>query len=188
MRSGRFRSSTGALLVAIATAVAGCAPMRVSAHVDSHVDFTKLKTFAWGPADALPAGDPRLDASGFFQDHMQGAVERQMLLKGYAHAGEHDTPDLRIHFHAVIRDRLNVDAFDARRGFCSGACVTPVNEFQEGTLIVDVMDARSNRLIWRGWAQESLGNTLESQDKLVTRIDRAVHGLMRALPARPVDK
>ena len=177
--------SAGALLVAGSLALIGCAPVRVSSHIDARTDFTRFKSFDWGPADALPAGDPRLDASGFFQDHMQGAVERQMLLKGYERAGARDVPDLRIHFHAVIKDRMNVDAFDARRGLCSGSdCGGVVAEFEEGTLIVDVMDARTNRLVWRGWAQEGLGDALEHQDKLARRIDRAVKGLMGALPGR----
>ena len=166
-----------------ALGLGGCAPIRVSSHVDPRTDFSRLATFDWGPADALPAGDPRLDANGFFQDHMQGAVERQMLLKGYARAGARDAADLRIHFHAVIRNRLNIDALDARRGVCSGSdCGGAVAEFEEGTLIVDVMDGRTNRLVWRGWAQEGMGDALESQDKLAKRIDRAVKGLMGALP------
>lgn len=185
MRSGWLRGATGALLLAVMPLVSACASMRVSSHIDAHTDFTRFKTFDWGPADSLPAGDPRLDASGFFQDHMQGAVERQMLLKGYERAGERDVPDVRIHFHAVIKDRLNVDASDARRGFCSGSdCGGAVAEFEEGTLVVDVMDARTNRLVWRGWAQEGVGDALENRDKLAKRIDRAVKGLMVALPGR----
>ena len=163
----------------------GAAPIRVSSHVDTGTDFSRFKTFDWGPADALPAGDPRLDANGFFKDHMQGAVERQMVLKGYAHAGERSTPDVRIHFHAVISERMNVSALDVGRGYCSGAdCSAGVSEFEEGTLIVDVMDARTNQLVWRGWAQGSMGNTLENQDKLAKRIEQSVTGLMGALPGR----
>ena len=159
-----------ALLVASALMLAGCAPLRVSSHVDSQADFTRFKTFAWGPADALPAGDPRLDESGFFQDHMQGAVERQMVSKGYEYAGERDVPDVRIHFHAVTRGRLNPD---------DGATT-----FEEGTLIVDVMNGRTDRLVWRGWAQDTVGDSLENQDALAKRIDRAVRSLMVALPGR----
>lgn len=170
----------------LAAGAGGCAPMRVSAHVDSHTDFARFKTFDWGPADALPAGDPRLDRSGFFQDHMQGAVEKQMLLKGYRHTSERETPDLRIHFHAVTRERMNVEASDARRGLCEAVyCGGGVGVFEEGTLIVDVIDARSNRLVWRGWAQDTVGDSLENQDKLTQRINRAVKGLMDALPSRP---
>jgi hypothetical protein len=46
------------------------------------------------------------------------------------------------------------------------------------------MDGRTNRLVWRGWAQEGVGNALENQDRLAERIDRAVRGLMAALPGR----
>jgi hypothetical protein len=159
--------------------------VRVSAHVDPRVDFARFTTFDWGPADALPAGDARLDATGFFQDHMQGAVERQMLLKGYERAATQAVPDVRIHFHAVVRERLNVAAFDTGRGFCSGTgCDAGVTEFEEGTLIVDVMDGQTNRLIWRGWAQDNIGNALEDPDALAKRIERSVKGLMGALPGR----
>lgn len=176
--------AVGALLAASAS-LPGCAPMRVSAQVDPRTDFSHAATFDWGPADALPAGDPRLDANGFFQDHMQGAVERQMLLKGYDRARAQDVPDLRIHFHAVVRERLNVGAVDARQGLCAAAdCAGTVTEFEEGTLIVDVMDGRTNRLVWRGWAQEPMGDVLQNRDALAKRIDRAVKGLMSALPGR----
>ncbi len=185
MRSKRVGWWAAAVLTGGVIGLGGCAPVRVSAHVDPSADFSRLTTFDWGPADALPAGDPRLDANGFFQDHMQGAVERQMLLKGYERAGEQQAVDLRIHFHAVIRQRLNVDDIDARRGYCSGRdCGGSVSEFEEGTLIVDVMDGRTNRLVWRGWAQQAVGDALENQDRLAQRIDRAVTGLMAALPGR----
>ena len=174
-----------AVLIAGSLGLGGCAPIRVSAHVDSHTDFAQFRTFDWGPADALPAGDPRLDADGFFQDHMQGAVERQMLLKGYARAAEGATPDLRIHFHAVVRERMDVDALDVQRGFCAaGTCGSGVTQFEEGTLLVDVMDGRTNRLVWRGWAQDSVEGTLENHDKLAKQINKAVKGLMGALPGR----
>ena len=185
MRAKRVGYWAGAVLAGGVLGLGGCAPMRVSSHVDPKTDFSRVTTFDWGPADALPAGDPRLDANGFFQDHMQGAVERQMLLKGYERAGEQDAADLRIHFHAVIRERLNVDAVDASRGFCSGSgCGGAATEFEEGTLVVDVMDGRTNRLVWRGWAQEGVGDALENQDELARRIDRAVKGLMGTLPGR----
>jgi hypothetical protein len=59
-----------------------------------------------------------------------------------------------------------------------------VTAFEEGTLVVDVMDARTNRLVWRGWAQDTVGDSLENQDALAKRIDRAVKSLMTALPGR----
>ena len=31
----------------------------------------------------------------------------------------------------------------------------------EGTLVIDMVDARTNRLIWRGWAIDSLSGILD---------------------------
>ncbi len=48
-----------ATLILSALALAGCATMNVSSHVERGVNFAQYRTFDWGPADALPTGDPR---------------------------------------------------------------------------------------------------------------------------------
>ena len=74
-----MRQRTGLTLAAIvATAVTACATMNVSSHVERGLDITKYHTYEWGPADALPTGDPRLDKDPFFKDHVEGAVEKSM--------------------------------------------------------------------------------------------------------------
>ena len=54
------RITTLALAVVGTVAVAGCASMNVSSHVQRGLDINRYHTYDWGPADALPAGDPRL--------------------------------------------------------------------------------------------------------------------------------
>ena len=67
-----------ASVVASALFIGACATtMSVSSHVARGVDVARYRTCDWGPADDLPTGDPRLDRNPFFQDHLQGAVERQ---------------------------------------------------------------------------------------------------------------
>jgi hypothetical protein len=55
-------------------------------------------------------------------------------------------------------------------------------EYEAGTIIIDVMDARTNRLIWRGWAQSHLSDLLDNKDKMAKRIDEAVTRMLRQLP------
>src|SRR5262245_38565891 len=71
-----FRRLATAVLVALA--MPACATMNVSSHIEHGAEFTHYRTWDWGPADALPTGDPRLDNNPFFQDHLLGAVEKQM--------------------------------------------------------------------------------------------------------------
>ena len=77
-----FRQLRLAALPVLTLAVTGCATMLVSSHVQRDVDFAQYRTYDWGAPDALPTGDPRLDDNPFFNDHMQGAVEKQLAARG----------------------------------------------------------------------------------------------------------
>src|SRR5689334_8132350 len=125
-----MRVSASAAVVILACTIAACAPIRVSSHVDRERDFTRYRTFAWGPADALPAGDGRLERDAFFQDHIQGAIERNMAAKGFERAAATAEPDVRVHFHAVIDRRLDVNRFDYQSGYCGvNDCQASVAEY-----------------------------------------------------------
>lgn len=178
------RLSGMAVCLAAAAFAAGCATaMNVSSHVDRNVNFGQYRTFDWGPADALPTGDPRLDADPFFKDHVQGAVERGLAARGVQLHSGGGTPDLLIHYHANISDRIDVNAADRRYGYCRGAdCPSQFVSYEAGTLIIDVMDARTNTLVWRGWAQHSVEDMLKDQDKMAKMIDEAVARMLRQLP------
>ena len=164
-----------------ALTLAGCATMNVSSHVQEGLDFTKYRTFDWGPADALPTGDARLDRDPFFQDHVQGAVEKGLAAKGFTRA-EGGTPDLIVHYHANITQRVDVNRLDQEYGYCYDAdCSVRVFDVDAGTLVLDIMDARTNRLVWRGWAQHSVQDMLHDQDRMAARIDEAVDRMMLQL-------
>jgi hypothetical protein len=157
-----------------ALTVTGCATMSVSSHVERGLDVSQYKSYDWGPADALPTGDARLDKDPFFQDHVQGAVEKEMATKGFEWATS-GTPDLRIHYHANISERIDIDRIDSDRGYCYGeGCTPPVVQYEAGTLVIDLIDTRTNRLIWRGWAQDTVKGMIDNQDTMARQIDDAV--------------
>jgi hypothetical protein len=166
-----------------ALAVTSCATMNVSSHVQGGLDFAQYRTYDWGPADALPTGDPRLDKNPFFQDHILGAVEKQMAVKGYERS-ESGTPDLRIHYHASINQRIDVYGVDRDRGYCyDDDCKARVTDYEAGTLVLDLVDTRTNRVIWRGWAQDTVEDVLNNQDRMAKKIDEAVRRMLARLPS-----
>jgi Domain of unknown function (DUF4136) len=131
-------------LAAIGTlAIAGCATMNVSSHVQRGLDVSRYHTYDWGPPDALPAGDPRLDEDPFFQDHLRGEVEKAMTLRGFEWSAVGERPDL---------------------------------------LVIDVIDARTNRLIWRGWAQSAVKGMLENEDTMARQINEAIARMFEEFP------
>ena len=172
------------LLLVPAFVIAACAPatMNVSSHVDRAADFKALRTYAWGPADALPTGDPRLDKNPLFKDQFQGAVEKQLALKGLTQVTT-GKPDLLIHYHANITERLDVTGIDRPYGSCVGEnCQAEVNMYEAGTLVLDIVDAKTNKLIWRGWAQGAAKTMLDNPDEMTRQINKAVPQMVAQYP------
>src|SRR5688572_15387087 len=183
MRGPMRRLIQATATVCAAAVLAGCATRSTaSSHVDLNVDFAKYRTFEWGPPDGSPVGDPRLDGNATFVDHLQGAVEKQLAARGYEHS-VFQRADLLIHFHASIDQRLDIDAADARHGYClDDNCRNGVREYEAGTLIVDVVDRYTNQLVWRGWSQRSVDGVLEDRDRLVRLIDEGVARMFVGFP------
>jgi hypothetical protein len=180
-----MRRLGGLAVAAFIAWTAGCATMDVSSHVERGLDFTQYRTFDWGPADALPTGDPRLDKDPFFQDHVQGAVEKALAARGFERSAPGVRPDLQIHYHASVTERLDVSGVDRAYGACSGAdCPARVTEYEAGTLVIDIVDMRTNRVVWRGWAQDTvrLETVLNDRDTMERRINEAVTRILRQLP------
>jgi hypothetical protein len=95
-------------------------------------------------------------------------------------------PDLRIHFHANISERMDIDRLDRSRGYCTGdGCTPAVERYEAGTLVIDLIDARTNRLLWRAWAQDAVKGMLENKDTMARQIDEAVTRMFEQFP-RPL--
>jgi hypothetical protein len=170
------------LIVFIVAAVAaGCATLTVSSHIERNINFTDYLTYDWGPPDNLPVGDPRLDNNPFFRDHVQGAIEKALTRKGYerATAGE---PDLLVHYHASVSQKVDVYTPDAAQGYCYDDCKPQIVDFEQGTLVVDIVDNKTNKVVWRGWAQDVMNGVIDHQDRLDKQVDEGVTKMMQLLP------
>jgi len=171
-----------AMITAVAAvAVAGCATMTVSSHIESGINFAEYVTYDWGPPDGLPVGDPRLDNNPFFNDYLQGAIEKSLARKGYDRA-VHGGADLLIHYHAAVNQKIDVYGVDHRYGYCYENCEPEYSNYEQGTLVVDVVDAHTNKVVWRGWAQDSMNGIIDHQQRLAQQVDDSVTRMMERLP------
>jgi len=169
-----------ALVMLYTVAAASCATMNAGFHVDRNVDFSQYRTWDWESPDALPVGDPRLAANPFFKDHFEGAVEKRLASLGLIRAPSGLTPNLRVHYHASITQRVLVN--ESNVNCVTGDCQPQTIEYEQGTLVLDVIDARLNKLVWRGWAQDGVKPALENEDRMDRQIREAVAKLLAHFP------
>jgi len=172
------------LAVAVVSITAGaCATLSVSSHVEPGLDFSQYSTFDWGEPDALPVSDPRLAGDPNFNDWVQGAVERNLARKGLMLAPEGTDADLQVHYHAHISDRIDLSTIDQDFGFCTGeGCQPEVEVYEAGTLVIDIVDPRTQRILWRGWAQGSVEDELDNPDAMEATIENAVARMLALFP------
>ena len=169
--------------------LASCAPITVGVHHAPDADFAAYHTFAWGQADALPTGDPRLDNNPFFHDYLQGAVERHLHERGIAVTDASNRPDLLLHYHANVTQRIDIESLRERQlhagqpGDRSTGDGEPlIRGYDESTIVLDMIDARTGHLVWRAWAQESLQDFVNDQDALKAHIEASVTQMLKRLP------
>jgi hypothetical protein len=178
--------ASGAVLAA-ALAAAHCAPVSVTTYTARGIDVAASRTYAWERVDPAVPGDPRLDSNTLFHDYLRDAIDRQLVSRGY----EPTTlqPDVYVHYH--VSSRQKVYASGERRTDVSGEgrTATPCRDcsaevYDEGTLLVDLTDARTGALVWRGVAESGLAAAVNNQHRLEETIERVVGRLFGKLPRR----
>jgi uncharacterized protein DUF4136 len=170
------RAQFALLLLLAVTSAAGCAPIYVHAYAERGTAFN-YQTYAWAPDAAVATGDPRLDNNRFFAEQVRASVDRELTARGFEKIAS-SSSELLIDFHVTIAQEV---ATTSTKNFehCVN-CGTTI--YDAGTLVIDLVDTRSSRLVWRGWV-EKLDPAIDNQDWMEVTIDRAVTQIMRKLPA-----
>lgn len=173
------RHLASAFIAAAAVLAVGCATTGViGSHVQRAADFGQYRSYDWAPADALPPGDPRFESHAVFRDHVYGSVDKALAARGLERSAVR--PGLLVHYHVSTTQRIEVERFADNAAVCAvGDCPASVTYVEAGTLVLDVVDARTERVIWRGWVQQRADDMLRNPH----RIDAAVERMLEGLPA-----
>ena len=161
-----------------------CSPIySVKYDYDTKTDFASLKTYDWLP---IPA---KADIDRLNVERIKNAVNSQMEAKGVRKAA--DNPDFLIASHVGKKEKVRVADWGYGYGThgrywggYGGPRGVDVYKYEEGSLILDFVDAKSKKLIWRGSAkaQISADMTPEKREKLIAE---AVQKILEKFPPPP---
>lgn len=169
-RNGAF----GLLLVGAVTG--GCSNISTSYDWDTAYDFSQLKSFNWSPVPADAGGDP------LARTRIRTAVTRILEEKGYRE--QPSRADFRLAIHFTTREKVDVVdwgyGYGRRRIWRSGSDLS-VYDYTEGTLVVDMIDNRTDELVWRGSATGVVSPNRTPQERIEST-NRAVEKLLSGFP------
>ena len=175
------------LLLYFLTMLTACSP-QVTVFSDSDPDYDLLtyKTFDWGQKVNIEEGRNPLHYNELNDKRIKAAVLEQMTTHGYQLTS--DNPDLILHYHIVVNDQsvVRTDPYGYSYGSYWMRMETNVFTYREGTLILDLMERKSQNLIWRGWAVVDIEQI--TPDQVEEIIKTTVVKIFKKYPKTPVKK
>jgi hypothetical protein len=155
-----------------ATAGGGDATMTVNSYLERGVDLHQYRSYTWGPADATSTGDPRLDNNRFFDERVRAQVEQQLASRGFEKAGD-GKANMLVHYHASVSQEIDIRSLDGSESYCATSDCKPFI-YDKGTLFLDLVDAATSRVLWRGWAEGSVDGVIPSRPPVTVIVSGSV--------------
>ena len=181
-----MRTLETAALAALALLLVGCpkSPQVTSDYNPrTSAGTADWTTYAWMPH---PTGeDKRMDP--VIAGRIKLAVEKALNDRGYRQAfGQ--APDFLVGYHAAARSRVTSQTVNTYygQGYGKGGgyptgVQTHTREYDQGTLILDVYDAKTKELVWRGHAQAEMGKQ-DSAEKRRERLNMVLKEMLSGFP------
>ena len=170
-----FRNAAVCSLFLVAM-VASAFAQEVKSDFDHQADFSQYKTYSW---QEIKTKDPLWDS------RIKSAVDAQLTAKGWTQVDSGG--DVAIVAIATTHTERTLQTFyDGMgggwrwRGFGGmGEATTTEQDYKEGTLLVDMYDAKTKQLIWRSSAEDTLSNNAEKNEK---NLDKGVAKMFKKFP------
>jgi Domain of unknown function (DUF4136) len=149
---------------------------QVKTDYDRNADFGQYKTYSWEQVKTKNALDI---------DRVKNAVNAALTAKGWTQVDSGGDVSIIVMETAHDQQTLNTfyDGFGGGwrwRGFGGmGEATTTTETYKVGTLVVDLFDAKTKQLIWRGNSSDTLSN---NSNKNIQNLDKDVEKMFKQFP------
>jgi hypothetical protein len=176
------------LLVVAATCFTSVVPLlaqQVQTDFDHRADFAQYKTYSW--QEIKPA-------NSLWDSRIKDAVDGQLQAKGWTPVASGG--DVAIVAVKMTETQRSLQTFYNSfgngfggggwgwRGFGGfgdsfGDSTTTEHDYKEGTLVIDMFDAKTKQLIWRGSAEDMISDKVSKNEK---NLNKGVDKMFKDFP------
>ncbi len=161
---------------------ASAAATDVYVDYDRSADFSAYKTFKWGSAQKISFSDQ----NPLMHSRIKNGIEYYLVQGGKIEVNE--DPDLLVTYYTSTTDEQQFSVAGAGYGFSTGwtwdpywggmsgfsggggATTATVSTYKRGSLVIDIWDARTNNLVWRGTAEAAIPDNPKKGAKQIEKI------------------
>jgi len=188
----RFKQSLQMAVAGLALAMlAGCASgPRIDTLQAPNTDYSRYQTFSY----VNPLGTDRAGYASIISQQLVFSTRREMELRNFEYVANPEDADLLLNFNAQLSEQIRtIDVvepafgprfWDYRYGMYSTwpnyRQSTAIDQFTEGTLVIDLIDAEAERMIWEGTATNRV--TERTRRDAAEELDKAVKSIFDRFP------
>jgi hypothetical protein len=195
----RSRVPAPAALLLLAVATTACSGLTSWSDYDpGRIDTVRgYQTWDWAYTSDGKVGDirsyDRIIDDSILEKRIQSYIESDLQSKGLQRV-EGGNPDFRVGYHLSINGKMDLSYINTYYGYGWGGYWGPygptmgltystptVREYQEGTLIVDVVDGGADELAWRGVVQGEVHEKRDAQERQQA-LNKAIKQAMKDFP------
>ena len=155
--------------------VSGCSSLTLSTDYDDKIDFSNFKTYRWHVDNehneaSLKYLDP------IMYQRIRSTIDQQLQLQNFTKTSDGPV-DFWVNYSIVVDDRVDVRTYNNYNGMYPGygyygrgygyygggvgvaystGSQTQVTHYKQGTLIIDIINPKTDKLMWRGSADGRL--------------------------------
>jgi hypothetical protein len=151
---------------------------QVKTDYDHEANFGQYKTYSWEQVKTKDALDV---------DRIKSAVNAELAAKGWTQVDSGG--DISIVAMEITREQQTLNTFydgfgggwGYRRfgGGGFGMATTTTDTYKVGTLVVDLFDTKTKKLLWRGSSSDTLSN---NSNKNIKNLDKGVVKMFKKFP------
>ena len=161
-----------------------CSSYNVTYDYDVTASYGRYKTFDYYTSKKGTGGTTTL-----MDKRVRDAVEQELKAKGFAMETKAD-PDFLVTYYPVVQNRkvrttVRSGLGWGHRPFYGGVGVSSssVRNHKEGTIVIEIVDFKSNQMIWQGAAAGALTG-LENPEDANEVVPKAVRDILAKFPPK----
>jgi len=166
---------------------------RVQVDFDPKQNFQTLLSYAWTPKNEDAQQAKTRDS--LTEERIHSAVDANLVARGYKKVDAVEA-DFLVTYAITVEQRTSVNQSQVGVGFgrYGGSSAIgfgysfPVGStndaFAVGSLIIDILDAKQKRLLWRGIGEHTSAAEQSPEDR-TTRINTTVNEILSQFPPEP---
>ncbi|HEU4951803.1 MAG TPA: DUF4136 domain-containing protein [Holophagaceae bacterium] len=178
------------LLVFPLALLSACAPYNVRYDYDVTQDFSAYRTFDLYAPGRHGRAQGQGDEASLMDKRVRAAVAAELQSRGFSREETAD-PDFLVACYPIYRTRhyrttTHVGfggGWYRPWGYRVGTSFSQVHSYREGTLVIEIVDRRTNQLVWSGSAEGALTDQ-EDPVEANAQVARAVKDVLEKFPPR----